>query len=520
MIAAVTAARTTPARIAFIRNSDAGHTNSHPGLQAEWTSFLPRARQGYWFDQEAVVDLGSPPGVWMRPALPRRWHWSGWCDGSRFGRLLRVTRREAPVLLLASGTRGDVQPFLALALGLQGAGVPSVIAAAPRFRALVEGRGVGFASLRGNPSDLMAAGGGSMAASVSGGIARGAVSTARFLRAAQDEYRLMLESAAEAGRPGARDHRGPLLHLGAVDCGSPPRAMRVLHAAALRPHTRVPVRPSPRPFLPRGDVQRTDLPRTRAGDVAALAAHDERLAARAPSPAASPGGTVARDVCLRPPVPLRLQPRGGAPSPRLARPARRHRLLVPRRNARMERAPGSRELSFVRSPADLRRVRQHGDRRREQIGACHRGRSHPSRDSVPLSPRATAIHLSCSSTVHGVRSSREIVPHTWLFPRVAAVVHHGGAGTTAEGVRAGVPSVIFPGAADQYFWAERIEDLGAGPRAATSSLAPRTIASLLRPRVDRSGRCGGRRGISVRRFGPRGASHARSRPSFQSCRRR
>lgn len=54
-------------------------------------------------------------------------------------------------------------------------------------------------------------------------------------------------------------------------------------------------------------------------------------------------------------------------------------------------------------------------------------------------------------------------PHGWLFPRVAAVVHHGGAGTTAEGLRAGVPSIIVPFAFDQSFWGTRIAKLGLGP---------------------------------------------------------
>lgn len=54
-------------------------------------------------------------------------------------------------------------------------------------------------------------------------------------------------------------------------------------------------------------------------------------------------------------------------------------------------------------------------------------------------------------------------PHTWLFPRMAAVVHHGGAGTTAAGLQAGVPSVIIPFAFDQPFWGSRIKALGLGP---------------------------------------------------------
>ena len=58
----------------------------------------------------------------------------------------------------------------------------------------------------------------------------------------------------------------------------------------------------------------------------------------------------------------------------------------------------------------------------------------------------------------------EDVPHSWLFPRMAAVVHHGGAGTTAAGLRAGVPSLISPFMLDQYSWANKVVRLGVGPR--------------------------------------------------------
>jgi sterol 3beta-glucosyltransferase len=53
-------------------------------------------------------------------------------------------------------------------------------------------------------------------------------------------------------------------------------------------------------------------------------------------------------------------------------------------------------------------------------------------------------------------------PHDWLFARMAAVVHHGGAGTTAAGLRAGVPTIIIPFFGDQGFWGKRVADLGVG----------------------------------------------------------
>jgi sterol 3beta-glucosyltransferase len=54
------------------------------------------------------------------------------------------------------------------------------------------------------------------------------------------------------------------------------------------------------------------------------------------------------------------------------------------------------------------------------------------------------------------------IAHSWLFPRMAAVVHHGGAGTTAAGLMAGVPSIVIPFFGDQLFWGQRVAKLGVG----------------------------------------------------------
>jgi UDP:flavonoid glycosyltransferase YjiC (YdhE family) len=72
------------------------------------------------------------------------------------------------------------------------------------------------------------------------------------------------------------------------------------------------------------------------------------------------------------------------------------------------------------------------------------------------------------------------IPHSWLYARAAAVVHHGGAGTTAAGLRAGVPSIVVPFHGDQFFWAKRVHDLGVGPAPiARSRLSAERLASAI-----------------------------------------
>ena len=75
------------------------------------------------------------------------------------------------------------------------------------------------------------------------------------------------------------------------------------------------------------------------------------------------------------------------------------------------------------------------------------------------------------------------VPHSLIFPRVAAAVHHGGAGTTTAAARAGVPQVLLPHILDQYYWAHRVELLGLGPPALPIE---RVRVELLSDRISRS----------------------------------
>ncbi|WP_371656140.1 MULTISPECIES: glycosyltransferase [unclassified Streptomyces] len=77
------------------------------------------------------------------------------------------------------------------------------------------------------------------------------------------------------------------------------------------------------------------------------------------------------------------------------------------------------------------------------------------------------------------------VPHHWLFPRMAAVVHHAGAGTTAAGLRAGVPAVPVPAQLDAGFWSSRLTALGVSPGPVPlRSLSAHRLAAALRQAVE------------------------------------
>jgi len=58
----------------------------------------------------------------------------------------------------------------------------------------------------------------------------------------------------------------------------------------------------------------------------------------------------------------------------------------------------------------------------------------------------------------------DAVPHDWLLPRCKMIIHHGGAGTTSAGLRSGIPNIVVPFTADQPFWGKRVHIIGVGPK--------------------------------------------------------
>jgi sterol 3beta-glucosyltransferase len=103
-----------------------------------------------------------------------------------------------------------------------------------------------------------------------------------------------------------------------------------------------------------------------------------------------------------------------------------------------------------------------------------------------------AVIASGWGAMGGLRSGPDTVivekaPHRWLFPRVAAVVHHGGAGTTAAGLVAARPTVVCPFQGDQYFWGAAVHHAGAGPPPLPANkLTVKRLAAAIRTAVDDS----------------------------------
>jgi sterol 3beta-glucosyltransferase len=103
----------------------------------------------------------------------------------------------------------------------------------------------------------------------------------------------------------------------------------------------------------------------------------------------------------------------------------------------------------------------------------------------------------------------DAVPHDWLFRRVAAVVMHGGAGTTAAALRAGAPVVSIPFYGDQRFWAARVAALGAGPPPlARRELEPARLAAAIQQAVNDASMRTRARALSALLANEDGATHA------------
>lgn len=373
-----------------------------------------------------------------------------------------------PVVLLASGTRGDVQPYLALALRLRAAGYAVRVAAPASFRELAEHRGSEYAPLQGNPSELLSAHGGhrllrsgQSALTYDGNWLRSGWATWQYVRRARPLYRQMLESAWHTCQ-GARAivvglattwgaHIAEALGVPCLYCFLQPFSRTRYYPSALLPwrfslgaaynrlsHLLVELAT----WLPwRAEINRwrqsLHLP---------------------PLPVSSPYTGLYRRQAL---VLYGYSPRVAPPPPDW--PAW-HQVVG---YWFLDELPG-----WTPPPALLRFLQ--ADPPPLYIGFGSPGTRQPEQMLHLLIQALQATGLRAVLSLPAGMLIEEPLPpqifpitdapHAWLFQQVMAVVHHGGAGITAAALRAGKPAVVLPLAVDQFFWGERLAALGVAPQ--------------------------------------------------------
>jgi UDP:flavonoid glycosyltransferase YjiC (YdhE family) len=364
--------------------------------------------------------------------------------------------------IIALGSRGDVQPFVALGLGLQSAGHTVTIAAAADYAELVVSYGLAFHALVGQISALLDP------AMVEQFLARAQspLPAARsFMRQANPIIdRLMRDCWAAC-----QDAEGLIVSTLGMYCGF--HLAEKLGITCIVAHLH--------PFDSVSGEQHMFFPRLPPG--APLRSSYNRLTHAL-------GNHGFWQVLRRPLNRSRQQVLGLAPLGPLAlwRRLRGYRpptlygysaVVAPPADGRahpqitgywfLDRAPGWQpppELAAFLGdgPAPIyigfgsMMLGRDGDRvtalvvealeRAGQRGILYRGWGELGRTQLP--PTMLAV---------------DSIPHDWLFPQVRAVVHHGGAGVTAQALRAGVPAVVVPFLGDQHFWAARLVELGAAP---------------------------------------------------------
>jgi sterol 3beta-glucosyltransferase len=369
-------------------------------------------------------------------------------------------------LLATLGSRGDVEPFLALALALKQAGHDPVLCASQRFRTWIEGWGV--------PCEPMDDGFVELIESLEGrksledmatplGVVRTLWRLAPKVKPLQVQVQRDLWRAAQASRPDAM-----VFHMKLAGAPDVAAALDIPAALLLLVPVLAPTGEFACPAFPPRLAQLGGA-RTRRSGYAAVGLLSRRLGS-------GPALAWRREVGLgeRPGQLDLLHRVDGQPWPMihahsaslLPRPADwpSHAQVTGflRLPSQPDWLPPQALTSFLdggpppvyvsfgsMSGRDPRRKAQQvieGLRLANVRGII--GRGWGGLQPTDLPPTVLAV---------------EDVPHDWLFPRMAGVVHHGGAGTTAAGLLAGRPTLACPFFGDQPFWGRRIHELGLGP---------------------------------------------------------
>ena len=390
------------------------------------------------------------------------------------------------IAIITLGSRGDVQPYVALGKGLRKAGYAVRVVTHPPFEELVRGEGVDFASLEGDPGALVAShfqgntsrqpvwlpkrviaardtfrSGRGMMEAIMQGMQE---TTERSFQASQDADVLLLSGLGIlVGIPVAQKLRIPAL----VSYVQPMTLTAAFPPSVLFPPAPpwlAAVRPSYN--LVSGKIVEWFYRQMMSKQPMGKAQQVLHLPVQAPPKHMRPPGT---------PIVYGYSP-SFLPPPR-DWPAYCHVTGYWFLDKEQDWQPDASLLNFLRAgsppvyigfgsmidrdPAAMTNLAIQALERSGQRGILLTG------GGGALSPERVPDYVFLL----------DAIPHDWLFPRVSAVVHHGGAGTTGAGLRAGKPTLIVSFISDQRFWGEQVYERGVGPKPiAHQHLSAETLA--------------------------------------------
>ncbi len=351
---------------------------------------------------------------------------------------MKPTRFVIPTI----GTRGDVQPYVALAMGLEAAGHQATVATHPCMRSLVEAFGVPFAPI-GPDVDI-----GQETAAIRAGASHWMLGLMRVMKFTF----AMLEKSHPDLLTLCRQAEVVIVSHTAAGSIEADQLGRPKVSVTLFPQA-IPVRDPSEP-----------LPKRAIGALAGcgmglmMSRPLNRVRKRVGVPPMGSEGITSKRLNLLP-----ISPHVYPPDPRWEP---RHRMTgywfagAPRGWAAPKEL-----LAFLTAGAPPVVV---------SLGAMALGgedmqeTAHLTLDALER-VGARAIIQGWDPVIPSLRLPRTVyhagsVPHGWLLPQASCLVHHGGFGTTGAALRAGIPAVVVPHIIDQFMWGQRVFELGVGPK--------------------------------------------------------
>ncbi|SEN51763.1 glycosyltransferase [Nonomuraea pusilla] len=382
------------------------------------------------------------------------------------------------VLILTHGTRGDVQPYAALALALRTAGHEPVLAGPAAMASLAEPHDITFAPLHDGPNTLIDDPDIRQAVETNYRGLRGKKVALRVMRRTKPLMAAVLDDLVTVAEQGA----DLVVHAPGIPGQHVAERLGVPAVPAALQPVWVPTAAFPNPMLP------VPLP-----------------------------GALNRASYL--PIRLMLRSLGG-----IADDLRERRLGLPRRRGRHDilRGPDGRPATVLHgfsrhllpgrldypawvhttgfwflpappgwAPSPELAAFLEAGQPPVYVGFGSMAGTDPRRVGriVTEAVRLAGVRAVLASGWGGIQATDlpdtvhqlDQAPHDWLFPRMAAIVHHGGSGTTGAALAAGRPQVVCPFVADQPFWAARAHAAGvAVPPQPQRRLTPETLAAAIR----------------------------------------